>query len=180
MLQGELYPIFLIMGDVCKLMTNCKSLHRLIECRGGWDGPLVLDADVLLELKFWSEHLRSLNCRPIWRKAFLPSRIVYSDASAVGCAAFISMNDKPVSHKIRDAIEMKQSSTWRELRCVRHALQGFTHFFKGQCVKWYTDNKGVATIIKSGSNKGHLHKLAMKIFSLSKEHDRYGVDTSFR
>ena len=55
--------------------------------------------------------------------------------------------------------------------CVKHALQGFTHFLKGQCVKWYTDNKGVATIVKSGSNKVHLHKLAMEIFSLSKEHD---------
>ena len=28
-LQGELYPIFFIMSDVCKLMT--KSLHRLID-----------------------------------------------------------------------------------------------------------------------------------------------------
>ena len=55
--------------------------------------------------------------------------------------------------------------------CVKHTLQGFTHFLKGQCVKWYTDNKGVATIVKSESNKVHLQKLAMEIFSLSKEHD---------
>ena len=46
--------------------------------------------------------------------------------------------------------------------CVKHALQGFTHFLKGQCVKWYTDNKRVATIVKSGSNKVHFHKLAME------------------
>ena len=91
--------------------------------------------------------------------------------SAVGCAAFISMNDKPVLHKNWDSIEMKQSSTWRELMCVKHALRGFTHFLKEQCAKWYTDNKGVETIVKSGSNKVHLHKLAMEIFSLSKEHD---------
>ena len=55
--------------------------------------------------------------------------------------------------------------------CVKHTLQGFTHFLKGQRVKWYTDNKGVATIVKSESNKVHLQKLAMEIFSLSKEHD---------
>ena len=55
--------------------------------------------------------------------------------------------------------------------CVKHALQGFTHFVKGQYVKWYTDNKGVATIVKSGSKKGHFYKLAMEIFSLSNEHD---------
>ena len=95
----------------------------------------------------------------------MPSCIVYSNASAVGCAAFISMNDKPVSHKNWDAIEMKQSSTWRELMCVKRALQGFTHFLKGRCIKWYTDNEGVATIVKSGSSKVHLHKLAKEIFS---------------
>jgi len=55
--------------------------------------------------------------------------------------------------------------------CVRHALQGSTHFLKVQSVKWYTNNKGVATFVKSGSNKVYLHKLAMEIFSLSKEHD---------
>ena len=125
---GRIISNFLIMGDVCKLMT--KSLHRLIECRRGWDAQLVLDADVLLELKFWSEHLRSFNCRPIWRKTVLPSRIVYSDASAVGCAAFISMNDKPVSHKNWDSIEMKQSSTWRELMC-QTCVTGFYSFSQG-------------------------------------------------
>ena len=38
-------------------------------------------------------------------------------------------------------------------------------------VKWYTDNQGVAAIVKSGSTEVHLHKLAMDIFLLSKEHD---------
>ena len=56
--------------------------------------------------------------------------------------------------------------------CLKHALQGFTHFLKGQRGKWYTDNKGVATIVKSGSNRVHLQKLAKEIFSLSKEHDK--------
>ena len=49
---GRIISNFLIMGDVCKLLT--KSLHRLIKCRGGWDAQLVLDADVLLELNVWS------------------------------------------------------------------------------------------------------------------------------
>ena len=40
---------FLIMGDVCKLMT--KAMHRLIESRIGWDAQVVLDSDVLVELK---------------------------------------------------------------------------------------------------------------------------------
>ena len=94
----RIVSIFLIMGDVCKLMT--KAIHRLIECRNGCDAQIVLDSDALIELKFWREHLQSLNCRPIWRKHTLPSRVVYSDASAVGCAASIGcMNGRPVSHK---------------------------------------------------------------------------------
>ena len=94
---GRMVSNFLIMGDVCKLMT--KALHRLIICRNGWDEQVVLDSDALIELKFWREHLQILNCRPIWRQHTLPYRVVYSDASAVGWAAFISMNGRPVSHK---------------------------------------------------------------------------------
>ena len=166
---GRIISNFLIMGDVCKLMN--KAMHRLIECRRGWDAQVVLDSDELVELKFWREQLQNLNSRSIWRKQVLPSRVVYSDASAVGCAAFFYMNGKPVSHKNWDAIEMKQSSTWRELVCVKHALQSFANLLNVSHVKWYTDNKGVAAIVKSGRSKLHLHKLAMEIFSLSKEHN---------
>ena len=113
---GRIVSNFLIMGDVCKLMT--KALHRLIECRNGWDAQVVLNSDALIELKFWRKHLQILNCRSISRQHTLPYRVVYSDASAVGCTAFISMNGRPVSHKNWDAIEIKQSSTWRELMCV--------------------------------------------------------------
>ena len=45
---GRIVSNFLIMGDVCKLMT--KAMHRLIECRNGWDAQVVLDS--IIELKF--------------------------------------------------------------------------------------------------------------------------------
>ena len=121
---------FFIMGDVCKLMT--KAMLRLIECRNGWDAQVVLDSDALIELKFWREHLQSLNCRPIWRKHTPPSRVVYSDASAVGCAAFISMNGRPVSHKDWDAIEIKQVQHG-ESSCVLNTL----------CRVLFTSSRGV-------------------------------------
>ena len=47
---------------------------------------------------------------------------------------------------------------------ARRALQSFANLLKGSHVKWYTDNKGVASIVKSGSSKVHLNKLAMEIF----------------
>ena len=112
---GRIISNFLILGDVCKLMT--KSLHRLIECRGGGMHSLFCTLTSSFNLSFGA----SLNCRPIWRKNVLPSRIVYSDASAVGCAAFISMNDKPVSHKKWDAIEMNKAQR-RESLCPSDML----------------------------------------------------------
>ena len=65
---GRIISNFLIMGDVCKLMT--KAMYRLIKCRRGWDAQVVLDSDVLVELKFWRKQLQNLNSRPIWRKCF--------------------------------------------------------------------------------------------------------------
>ena len=81
------------------------------------------------------------------------------------------MNGIPVSHKNWDVIEMKQSSTWREHMAVKHALNSFTHLLKNNHVKWYTDNQAFAAIVKSGSNKVHLHRLALYSFRFSKEHD---------
>ena len=119
-----------ILEEVVEIMSCCSiSARNLARVTGRIICKLVLDADVLLELKFCSEHLRSLKCRPIWRKTVLPSRIVYSDASAVGCATFISMNDKPVSHKNWDAIEMKQSSTC-SLRSWRYCVGARLKFWR--------------------------------------------------
>ena len=55
--------------------------------------------------------------------------------------------------------------------CFKHALQSFANLLKGSHVKWYTNNQGVVAIVKTGSSKVHLHKLAMEICSLSREHD---------
>ena len=70
-----------------------------------------------------------------------PSRIVYSDANAVGCAAFIAIDDNPVSHKNWDSLQMKQSSAWRGLHCVSFSLKSFAHLLLGCSVKWFTDNQ---------------------------------------
>ena len=75
---GRIVSKFFIMGDVCKLMT--KAMHRLIECRKGWNSQVSVDFEVHTELKFWREHIHSLNSRPMWRMQCLPSRFVYSDA----------------------------------------------------------------------------------------------------
>ena len=84
-----------------------------------------LDHAARKEVEFWKNNVSHLNSRCFADAIRRPSRIVYSDASAVGCAAFIAIDDMPVSHKNWDSLQMKQSSTWRELHCVSFALKSF-------------------------------------------------------
>ena len=108
---GSIISNMLVFGNVCKLMT--KSLHRALDRRLGWDS--------YVELEFWKNNVSNLNSRSFLNTVRKPSRIVYSDASATGCAAFIVIDDTPVSHINWDSLQMNLSSTWREpslrLRC---------------------------------------------------------------
>ena len=71
----------------------------------------------------------------------------------------------PVSYKNWDSLQMKKSSTGRELHCVSSALKSFAHLLSGCFVKWFTDSQAVSLIVDSGSMKEHLHQLAFDIFS---------------
>ena len=98
-------------------MTN--GFHRALNSKLGWESDVVLDSCARKELEFWKANVSSLNSGSLHEVVQRPTRIVYSDASAVGCAAFISIDNMPVGHKNWDSSEMKQSSTWsRELHCV--------------------------------------------------------------
>ena len=92
---GSIISNTLVFGNVCKLMT--KSLHRALDCRQGWDSCVDLDPCPRKELEFWKNNISSFNSRSFLNTVCKPSRIVYSDASATGCAAFIAINDTPVS-----------------------------------------------------------------------------------
>ena len=136
---GSIISNMLVFGNVCKRMT--KSLHRALDRRVWWDeSRVVLDHAARKELVFWKAHVSHLNSRCFADAIRRPFRIVYSDASAVGCAAFIAIDDMPVSHKNWDSLQMKQSSTWRELHGVSFALKSFAHLLSSCFVKWFTDS----------------------------------------
>ena len=91
---GSIISNILVFGNVCKLMT--KSLHRALDRRVGWESRVVLDHAPRKELEFWKTNVSHLNSRCFADAIRRPFRIVYSDASAVGCAAFIAIEDMPV------------------------------------------------------------------------------------
>ena len=156
----------LVFGDVCKLMT--KSLHRALDHRERWKSRVDLDPCACKELEFWKNNVFHLNPRSFTDAAHRPSRIFYSDASVVGCAAYIAIDDMPVSHKNWDSLQMKQGFTWRELHCVCFALKSFAHVLSGCSIKWFTDNQAVPLIVENGSMNQHLHKLAVNIIYTAK------------
>ena len=103
------------------------------------------------ELEFWKNNVFHLNSRSSADPFRRPSRIVYSDASAVGCAAYIAIDNMPASHKNWDSLQMKQSSKWRELHYVSFALKSFADLLSGCHVKWLIDNQAVPLTVESGS-----------------------------
>ena len=135
----------------------------------GWDSCVELDPCARKELEFWENNVSNLNSRSFLNTVRKPSRIVYSDASATGCAAFIAIHDTPVSYINWDSLQMNQSSTGRELPRVSFALKRFAHLLSGCDVKWFTDNQAVPSIVHSGSMKEHLHILALDIFQTAKD-----------
>jgi len=80
---------------------------------------------------FWKNNVSNLNSRSFLNTVRKPSRIVYSDVSGNGSAAFIAIDDTPVSHINCDSLQMNQSSTWKELHCVSIALKSFAHLLSG-------------------------------------------------
>ena len=168
---GSIISNMLVIGNLCKLMT--KNLHRALNCRAGWESSVILDLPSRKELIFWRENLLRLNSRPLSEDVRPVTRIAYSDASSLGCAAYLSMDDFPVAHKNWDPLEMSQSSTWRELHCVYFALQSFALRLSYSSVKWFTDNQAVPIIVDSGSTKEELHKLSVDIFYVTRD---YNID----
>lgn len=168
-LTGLIMSNLTVFGVICKLMT--KALHSQINSRFGWDSLLTLSTESIRELTFWENSVVKLNSRSLRPKPSRYTRVVYSDASNTGCAAFVSLDDTPIFHRNWNELEMKQSSTWRELLCIRDALRSLAPSLQNNNVKWYTDNQGVVSIVDSGSMKLHLHQLALDIFYSAKDNN---------
>ena len=167
---GRIISCMSVFGRICKIMT--KALHSVIDSRAYWNARVFLTTEAISELNYWGANARALNSTPFVYPVNVPHYIVYSDASDVACASYIyaEVEGFPVAHKNFDDLEMKQSSTWRELKSVSFALRSFTPFLHNSSVKLYTDNKAVAFITDSGSNKPHLNTIAKDIFCLTSAH----------
>ena len=170
-LCGKLISTKFVLGDVIQLKT--RWLYKIIEARTSWDSrtSLLASPRAISELFFWRENLRKFNCR-ILTEYNIPRLIVISDASDRGLAAHLTHNDKlMISFKNFTTLESQKSSTWRELTAISFGIESLKIFLIGKSVLWKTDNFACSIIVKSGSSKEHLQKIAEDIFNCCKQNN---------
>ena len=121
---GKLISMSMALGPVARLMT-C-SLYMVLNTRSSWCVQLSLSME---ELKFWLALIREFNGQNLWPK---PSavRVVFSDASDTGFGGYTIEHGGLIANGLWSDEEAQQSSTWRELRAVRLALEPLAQSFK--------------------------------------------------
>ena len=97
---------------------------------------------------------------------------VHSGTSNIGIACVFDVRGKKnTCYRNLTDLEKTFSSTWRKLAAIRFSLLSLIKQFGNKCIFWYTDNFATQQIIKCGSNKVHIHSLALNIFNLTFDHN---------
>ena len=168
---GKIISLELSHGDIVYLQT--RHLQRIIASANHWDDNVVLNVMSIAELNFWKNYLFTGNGSSFDYSCFSNS-ICTSYASATGCATvytqFPHCQDL-VSHRMFSPEEVSASSTTRELLAVIHGIESFSDFITHSILHWFTDNTSVVRIVRRGSMKPHLHKLAKQIYQLTRVFD---------
>lgn len=165
---GKIISLSAGCGNVTQIMT--RYLHFIVNSRDSWHSIVFIQDQVKRELLFWRDNLRSLNSVSFWSSPFVPSKVVFSDASSTGCAAYIQSSSL-LFHRNLSATELLISSTWRELATVKYSLEAFDSNLGGHRVRWNTDNQNVVRIVRVGSMIEELQELALDIFLFAFGHN---------
>jgi len=163
-LAGSIISMKFVMSEITQLKT--RALYEFIEKRVAWDAKISVKnmSKAIKEIIFWEENATNLNFRKI-SEHHASSINVYSDASNSGLGICIPLFEAQ-SHRNLSIEEQELSSTWRELMAILYGLNSFKHILSGKVVNWFTDNYAASIIVKKGSSKVHLQKLALDIFNV--------------
>lgn len=101
--------------------------------------------------------------------SFVPSVVIFSNASANGWAAFIQGTDL-VFQRNWSLDESEKSSTWRELAAIKFSIEAFGTRLSKQRVRWHTDSQSAVRIIQVGSMVRELQDLALSVFLFTAQH----------
>ena len=164
---GKIISTGAVVGNVSRLLTRHCSMS--IVSAPDWDMPFPLDRYCIEEIEFWKANLTEANVRYCFIQN-QPNKFVYSDASAIGCGAHMTLNEEYICHTMWNELQSVKSSTWRELYAIEFSLESFSSVLRNSHVKWFTDNQAAAKIVEVGSMRIDLHRLALKIFKICIQH----------
>jgi hypothetical protein len=165
---GKITAMHLAFGNIVFLKT--KFCQKEISKRISWDQRASWQIQCKAELEFWTKNLFSIKTKnPFQCISF--GRIVYSDASNMGCGGFIVAMNGSETFIPWAKDEINSSSTWKELNAVFLLCNALKDSLKGHKVKWYTDNANVGNIICKGSMVNDLQQLALKIHNFCIENN---------
>ena len=136
-----------------------------------------MDENAISEIKFWRENARFLNAKGMSIKIDNDCEIeAFSDASGFGYGGYISLCAGALSEGTEvfgawGPYEKLLSSTYREAEAVRRVLNSNADLLHGKTVKWFSDNKNVKSVLKSGNNKKNLQSIALSIQQTCEKRD---------
>lgn len=162
---GQIISLETSVGNIVRLMT--RSAYRIINSCSSWYAYIKIDSPTLRELGFWRDTASHLNCKQLWSENLIPSKVVYSDASNDACGAVLDVDGvKKISQCNWSEEEKTKSSTWRELKAVRLALEAFRSDLSNRTIAWFTDNQSIVSIVSNGSKVQNLQDLALELFTI--------------
>ena len=135
---GQIVSLSPSSGTVTQIIT--RYLHFIVNSRHSWSSSVFVHDQGKNELFFWRDNLKSLNGVLFWPVPFVPSVVIFSDASANGCAAFIQGTDL-VFQRNWSSDESEKSSTWRELAAIKFSIEAFGTRLSKQRVRWHTNSQ---------------------------------------
>jgi hypothetical protein len=177
---GKVSACRLALGPVATLLT--RHGHGLIATSSEahtWEGYVTITTDVREEVLRLIDELPKLNGWPIHQSSgFVHSvRSYATDASAYGMAGAEVLCGDTADHKPHPGpctsgpvvsrpfsiAECEESSTLRELTAVRELVISQAYNWSSEKISIWCDNQNVSIILKKGSRKEHLHKIAIEM-----------------
>lgn len=155
---GKVISLKAVVGNLVQLKTRFSSMMICEKC-SHWDKQFQVTSSSLIidELMFWLRNVERLNKKLLFEYS-IPNVFFYTDASHSGCGAW----SKELKFNYSwSTSEVSKSSTWRELKAITLAVEAFVPKLEGRCVKVFTDNQAVPSVITKGSMKPDLQSLSI-------------------
>ena len=173
-LVGQLISMQTAIGSEVRLRT--RSLYQSVTSRASWEAPVKVSHEAVAEIEFWRDNVRVFNkaelrSDTLRNDAADAQTVVSCDASGAGFGGYLEGEKDSQVIGCWSESECELSSTWRELEAVHRVLNSKTESLEGQTVLVQTDNKNVVGILKVGSKKAHLQKIAINVDDFCKKHN---------